>query len=989
MKTIYSPDLKSHLTIDDGNRVRHILQTQEYFLSEQNNVRLAAADYLRRRAETLHIPLAHLDRLHLKTSFLDPREQDVEYREYEVKKFFASTTYCYYQTIHNTPVWRGGMTVTVKENPFRITHAANCGHDELKVKLPGADVIKRVRTALLQINRQAATVSTVLTGGAVMEAPALVALNSVFAAPGRRTAGRRARASALGWMDGARLTHGAFFVYRYSAADRVPKKAVDFGGDSRKPVDFESGEHEFTLPLPPVPNGIRDGRHYLVAEIIFHLARKRRLNWRALVEVESGAILYLRALTSGVNGLVFTYDPQTSTGDLTMTPDDGDAILNPLRDDVVLTNLNAPVDGVQSLTGTHVTLVDDDAPAVAPPTEAAGTDFDYDARTDSFAAVNAYYHANNLFDVIEDLGFNLAAYFDGTAFPVHVDHRASFQTADGIEQNAFCSGDAQGNGIGLVGYCLSDLTDTTNPLGRSVDKWVHWHEIGGHGILWDHVDSANFGFAHSAGDTLAAFQNDPVSLLRPLAERFRYAPFRGLDRWFNRTPAAGWGWGGASDTGGYNSEQILATTLFRFYQALGGDADNEPKRWQASRISTYLVLNAVGKLTPGTNPASPEAFYNTLVDADDDDWTTEGYAGGAYHKVFRWAFEKQGLWRAPDAANTEIGAPPAVDLYIDDGRAGEYQYQAVHWHCPSVWNRAAADGGTTQDPGVAGVLSYAYVKVKNRGTTDASGTIKVYHCLPGAGLTWPTDFVQAGPPDGLPTGNVLANNGNEVIVGPFEWTPNENVFGHDCLLAIVEADGDPSNVNNLEAGQTIQEWRLVPHDNNVGQRNVNLVPGGGGGEALAAGLDGVVFFAGNNFNKPAKMMLRVDVPRVLAAKGWQVQFAGIPNNQFVLKAGEKREITLRLRRGADFTADEIRTAADRNIIVYLNGNGVLLGGMTYAVDPDMKEPVRPGRPTQPCKDLAQNLVDCLKVSGGRKVKKVCVKKIAVDIELDSDCDRDC
>ena len=62
-----------------------------------------------------------------------------------------------------------------------------------------------------------------------------------------------------------------------------------------------------------------------------------------------------------------------------------------------------------------------------------------------------------------------------------------------------------------------------------------------------------------------------------------------------------------------------------------------------------------------------------------------------------------------------------------------------------------------------------------------------------------------------------ANNGNEVTIGPFEWTPNVNAYGHDCLLAIVTADGDPSNIDNLEPGQTFQEWRLIPHDNNVGQ----------------------------------------------------------------------------------------------------------------------------------------------------------------------------
>jgi hypothetical protein len=535
---------------------------------------------------------------------------------------------------------------------------------------------------------------------------------------------------------------------------------------------------------------------------------------------------------------------------------------------------------------------------------------------------------------------------------------------------------------------LSDLTDTTNPLGRSVDKWVHWHEIGGHGILWDHVNSSNFGFAHSAGDALAAFQNDPESQLRALPERFLYAPFRGLDRWFNLAVADGWGWGGTNDTTSRNGERILTTTLFRLYQALGGDANEVPKRWRASRVATWLVLTAVGHCSPGDNPATAEAFYNKLVLADADDWTSEGYAGGAYWKVIRWAFEKQGMWRAPGAPTTHIGVPDAVDLYIDDGRAGEYQYQGVHWDCPSVWNRAAADGGTTHDPGVAGVMSYAYVKVKNRGTTNASGTVKVYHCLPGAGLTWPTDFVQAGPVAGLPTGNVLANNGSEVIVGPFEWTPNVNAYGHDCLLAIVEADGDPSNVNNLEPGQTIQEWRLVPHDNNVGQRNVTLVPGGGGAEALEAGLDGAVFFAGNNFNRPADMELRVDVPRMLAVKGWRLRFIGLPDNKFRLKAGEKREIALRLVKGADFTVDDIRAAADCNFTVYLYGNGMLLGGMTYRLDPDMTAPPGADRPQEPCKDVAQDLIDCLMVSGGRKVKRVCVKKIAVDIELKNDCDCD-
>ena len=93
-------------------------------------------------------------------------------------------------------------------------------------------------------------------------------------------------------------------------------------------------------------------------------------------------------------------------------------------------------------------------------------------------------------------------------------------------------------------------------------------------------------------------------------------------------------------------------------------------------------------------------------------------------------------------------------------------------------------------------------------------------------------------------------------------------------------------------------------------------------------------------------------------------------------------------KGADFTTNEIRAAAERDFTVYLYGNGMLLGGMTYHVDPDMKEPVGRDRLDAACKDVAQDLVNCLKVSGDRKVKKVCVKKIAVDIKFENDCDCD-
>jgi len=487
---------------------------------------------------------------------------------------------------------------------------------------------------------------------------------------------------------------------------------------------------------------------------------------------------------------------------------------------------------------------------------------------------------------------------------------------------------------------------------------------------------------------------DPESQLRALGlpERFRYAPFRPFgasplppERRFDRDVAT-WAWGGgANDNGGYGSEQILATCHFRVYRSIGGDHDNLGRRQFASRLVTYLILLTIKNLTPMTNPSNAELWCKEMMDADKEDWTSEGLSGGAYNKVIRWAFEKQGSFQPPGAPTpvTTAGAPPAVDVYINDGRNGEYQFQAVHWQNMSMWNRNSPDGLPGHQNAIEGATNYMYGKLKNRGTSAATNvTVRSYHSLPGAGLTWPNDFTEMGPVGGLSIPSIGANNTQEVTVGPFEWVPNVNVYGHDCVLMIASVAGDPSNIDLFTGTETIAEWRLVPNDNNVGQRNVNIMPGGGGPEALVAALDGAVFVAGNSFNRPANMELQVDMPEVLASKGWRLQFADLDDNKFRLKAGEKRAIRLKLSRGNAFTADEIKSAADRNISVYLYGNDILLSGMTYQLDPELKEPSGGKRqPGVECQDAAQNLLECLQLSGAQKVKKVRVKNISIDIKL--------
>ena len=92
----------------------------------------------------------------------------------------------------------------------------------------------------------------------------------------------------------------------------------------------------------------------------------------------------------------------------------------------------------------------------------------------------------------------------------------------------------------------------------------------------------------------------------------------------------------------------------------------------------YLMLRAVGTLTPMSNPGTPALFLTALLTADAGDWTSEGVFGGAYGKVFTWSFERQ---------NLNSGALPDVDVYIDDGRAGEYEYLPIYWETTTVWNR--------------------------------------------------------------------------------------------------------------------------------------------------------------------------------------------------------------------------------------------------------------------------------------------------------------
>jgi hypothetical protein len=335
---------------------------------------------------------------------------------------------------------------------------------------------------------------------------------------------------------------------------------------------------------------------------------------------------------------------------------------------------------------------------------------------------------------------------------------------------------------------------------------------------------------------------------------------------------------------------------------------------------------------------------------------------------------------------TTPGAPPDVDVYVDDGRGGEYPYQQVFWENTDIWNRLNPDGGLTHETPIVGVSNYGYVRIKNRGTQAASSiVVSGFHCRPSTGLTWPDDW-QAMTTASVNVTGTLAP-GALVVVGPFEWVPSE--IGHECMLMSVSADGDMSNIDPAgalpcAAGPTPHET-LARFDNNIGQRNVAPVAGGGGLRGLIESFVHRQFWNNNPYNREIRVHLAVTLPKFLVQRGWQVVFQNPGGASFTLPPRGNRRIVIALKAGADFSAvDVVAAGKDSAIVVSAKTNGYVFGGMSYHIDPNLKTPPAElptgGGLKKDQEKSAQELVSRLNLPLG-EVRSVSIRSITVDIEL--------
>ena len=557
------------------------------------------------------------------------------------------------------------------------------------------------------------------------------------------------------------------------------------------------------LRLPKVDKKITENKIYRCREVLFTSVMPwGKLNWRLIIDNETDSALYIRVLTENLGGLIYKDAPSAITGNNSLLPTSPMLDLNEVRGVASIPGLSSNIPPY-SLSGEYVEINELTLPTNS--VISSSTNFDYNVNTEEFAAVNAYVHNDALFRLVADMGFDMSVYFDGTTFPVPVDHNGSFGCV-----NACAPGNPAGDGSGGFHY---GVMQSGTSVGISLSKRVALHEFG-HAILWDNVHDPNLGFCHSVGDSLAAILLDPHSIA---PDRFVTFPWLTLanptiDRRHDRSVSSGWGWYGTNDDGAYGSEQIMSSSIFRLYQSIGGDSEDICRREWAARYTAYLIFLSVGSLTPITNSPNPDHWTQIMMQSDFITTEFESHIGRTVHKVNRWAFERQ---------NAFNGLPPAVDLYIKDKRAGSYEYVEEGYHSKEIWNRLAPDGGNVHQEPILGQINYAYVVVRNRGVARSRALIvKGYqsnsNCCKAKSkaLCWPSDF------DKIKTHEIRARNispGGYDVIGPFEWEP---CHVNSSILFEVSCRRDQSNISILRNGDKVSIDKLALFDNNIALRKM-------------------------------------------------------------------------------------------------------------------------------------------------------------------------
>jgi hypothetical protein len=512
-------------------------------------------------------------------------------------------------------------------------------------------------------------------------------------------------------------------------------------------------------------------------------------------------------------------------------------------------------------------------------------------RDDDATSIQAFFHGRDLLERMQRYGWsNPATYFRVTAPEIKIFYRAGVSPGrgkDGRTVNARVL--PEGWPATAIGGSKSGATrppiqillasadlrrreraiwtsgaapSAAIPFGVAVDKRWMWHEFG-HVLLVASTGELEFRFAHSAGDAMAAIVADPGSKLSQELRALTF-PFVFLPRQHNRCALDGWSWSGTMHAAlravpgsqhprrkGYASEQILSSSLFRLYRAIGGDTGRlgDPtdagERRRASHYCLYLIMQAMHLMGDVRVRviSTPEQFVHLLRQADRQTgtWTANLpgkpfiRVGGTLAKVIRWAFEAQGLYGSGDGP----GAPKPVDIYIQDERPttdnpvyghadyGPGSYVPVSLRWPADGSAAPWHASPTAGIVFPDANGHVQVRVGNRGSVLAKKVkVRLWSTPWSSNTTPPVRPASAGVWNECP---VIGPAVQDVPPGPpsidfrFTFAPGagQYVLFAQATCADDRALTDPALSLACSTIDTLLT-DLVPSDNNLGLRVVRV-----------------------------------------------------------------------------------------------------------------------------------------------------------------------
>ncbi len=392
---------------------------------------------------------------------------------------------------------------------------------------------------------------------------------------------------------------------------------------------------ELDLPLPPMRQEMlrlstgTPGQVYLVWQVLMQTEEPNG-SWELLVDATNGELVAVKDRRRYANrkGNIFWPDPIRSEQDDSLSWSTSENDLNKQLVEVTLENLDSPVNGKYKLDGKWVRSRERSKPDFAPP-ETEG-DFKYNAKSQEFLSVMAYYYLDRFITDIRSYG--ISSFNNAVTGPIDVDA----QGANEDNNSWFSPANPPYITFGTnekdpsTGNAITGVPDAQDP-------GVIVHEYG-HAI--HHFLNKNQSYAHEHWfcDFLAVAWVDRYNTHQYVrTEMFPWDNNSG-DEWssIRRVDLTQ-----RFDDQGFTSYAstlkgaIGATALWDWFLNIGGSSSNADVRKLAADevIRTYMdMLILVNANT------TKENLVQGLIQAD------IARTGGKYKTIIRDAFLRRGLW---------------------------------------------------------------------------------------------------------------------------------------------------------------------------------------------------------------------------------------------------------------------------------------------------------------------------------------------------------